>query len=327
MKKIKIITTGGTIAMGKDQQTGQIVPKLSGLDLLKQVPQLTKMADLELVQYANLDSSQLTAPMLLELAELVEEALLEEEIDGVLITHGTDTLEETAYLLDLVLDIKKPVVITGALRSFSQLNSDGAANLVQSIQTILNPQSKNKGVLAVINEEIHAARFLSKMHTNNLNAFSSLNCGPIGTIDHSGIHYSYDLPAQITIHPEELEERVEIIKLAIGSDDRLIQAALDYDCQGLVLEAFGLGTLPEKIIPGLTRAKKEGVPVVITSRSYEGRVYNLYGASGGNADIRDLDLIFAGSLTSTKARLLLMLLLGKNLSQTKIREYYLKLKS
>ncbi|WP_408956319.1 asparaginase [Natroniella sp. ANB-PHB2] len=327
MKKIKLITTGGTIAMGEDENTGQIVPKLSGIDLLQQVPQLAKMADLELIQYANMDSSQLTAPMLLELAKLVKKALTEEEVDGVLITHGTDTLEETAYLLDLVLDVKKPVVITGALRSFNQLNSDGAANLVQSIQTILSPQSKNKGVLAVINEEIHAARFLSKMHTNKLNAFSSLNCGPIGTIDHSGIHYSYDLPSQITIEAEQLEERVEIIKLAIGSDDRLIQAALDYGCQGLIIEAFGLGTLPEKIIPGLVRAKKEEVPIVITSRSYEGRVYNLYGASGGKANIRDLELIFAGGLTSTKARLLLMLLLGKNLSQSKIREYYLKLKT
>ncbi|MCK8827203.1 asparaginase [Natroniella acetigena] len=327
MKKIKLITTGGTIAMGKDEKTGQIVPKLSGVDLLQQVPQLTKMADLELVQYVNMDSSQLTAPMLLELAKLVEKALAEKEVDGVLITHGTDTLEETAYLLDLVLDINKPVVITGALRSFNQLNSDGAGNLVQSIQTILSPQSKDKGVLAVINEKIHAARFLSKIHTNKLNAFSSLNCGPIGIIDHSGIHYSYDLPSQITIEVDQLEERVEIIKLAIGSDDRLIQAALDYDCQGLIIEAFGLGTLPEKVIPGLIRAKKEGVPVVITSRSYEGRVYNLYGASGGKTNIKELDLIFAGGLTSTKARLLLMLLLGKNLSQSKIREYYLKLKS
>jgi L-asparaginase len=322
VKKIKVITTGGTIAMGEDKSTHQIVPKLSGEELLSHVPQLKNMAKLDLIQYTNLDSSQLTPQMIWDLAKLVEGSLAEEEISGVLITHGTDTLEETAYLLDLLLDTTKPVVITGALRSFNQLSSDGEANLVQSLQTIIEPHSKNKGVLVVLNNQIHAARFVSKLHTNKLTAFSSVNTGPIGYIDHCGVNYFYDLTKQITIRPEKLEERIEIIKLSIGSDDKLIQAALDYGYKGLILEGFGLGTLPKNISSGLIRAKEEEVPIVVTSRCLEGRVYNLYGASIGGANIAKMDIIFAGNLNSTKARLALMLLLGEGLSKNEIRRYF-----
>ncbi|TDX51689.1 asparaginase [Orenia marismortui] len=327
MKKIKVITTGGTIAMGEDQNTHQIVPKLSGKDLLNSVPELNNIAELDLIQYSNLDSSQLTPKMILELSKLVKKALASKDISGVLITHGTDTLEETAYLLDLVLDTEKPVVITGALRSFNQLSSDGKANLVQSLQTIIEPHSKNKGVLVVLNNQIHAARFVSKIHTNKLWAFDSINTGSIGSIDHCGVHYFYNLDKQVTINTEELEDNVQLIKLAIGNDDRLIQASLDYGVKGLVLEAFGLGTLPKSIVSALLRAKKEEIPVVITSRCLEGRVYNLYGASTGKTNIAETDIIFAGNLNSTKARLVLMLLLGQGLSKNEIRQFFgLKLK-
>ena len=257
MKKIKIITTGGTIAMGEDKTTHQIVPKSSGTDFLNYVPEINNIAKLDLVKFSNLDSSQLKPEMILKLGKLVENCLEEEDISGVLITHGTDTLEETAYLLDLYLDIEKPVVITGALRSFSQPSSDGKANLIQALQTIIDSHSKNKGVLVVLNNQIHAARFVSKIHTNQLSAFVSLNSGPIGNIDHGGIHYFYELKPQITVKTTKLENDVEIIKLAIGNDDKLIQAALDYGCKGIILEGFGLGTLPKKVIPGLKRAKKE----------------------------------------------------------------------
>ncbi|GAB6098406.1 asparaginase [Halanaerocella petrolearia] len=327
MKKIKVITTGGTIAMGQDQSTHQMVPQLSGLDLLDQVPELNSMAQLELIQYANLDSSQLTPKAIFELAKLIEESLQEDEINGVLITHGTDTLEETAYLLDLMVDSSKPVVITGALRGFDEPSSDGSANLIQSLQTILDPRSKDRGVLVVLNNLIHAARFVSKNHTNKLEAISSINGGPIGFIDHGGVHYSYQIQPQATIKPDSLAAQVEIIKLGLGSTGNLIQAALDYDCQGLVIEAFGLGTLPESIGPGLKRAQEEDIPVVITSRCLEGRVYNLYAASVGEEKVTNLDLIFGRNLTSAKARLLLMLLLSQNKSQTEIRRFInLKLK-
>ncbi|WP_027340472.1 asparaginase [Halonatronum saccharophilum] len=327
MKKIKIITTGGTIAMGQDNKSNQIVPKLSGSDLLDYVPELKNIAQLDLLQYSNLDSSQLSPNMILGLAKKVEEALADESISGVLITHGTDTVEETAYLLDLILDVQKPVVITGALRSFNQLSSDGEANLVHSLQTILDPRSKNKGVLIAINNQIHAARFIYKVHTNKLTSFASLNAGPIGYIDHCGVHYFYDLAPQITVKTDKLKNRVDIIKLSIGTDDTLIQAALDSGTEGIVLEAFGVGTIPKRVTKGLFRAKEEGIPVVLTSRCLEGRVYNLYGASAGGVDISELDLIFARTLNSTKARLLLMLLLSRGLSKGEIRKYFaLKLK-
>ncbi|GAB6138595.1 asparaginase [Halanaerobaculum tunisiense] len=321
MKKIKIITTGGTIAMGPDETTHQMVPQLSGADLLQQIPQLESMAQLELIQYTNLDSSQLQPESILELSQLVENSLAQDDISGVIITHGTDTLEETAYLLDLMINHPKPVVLTGALRSFKQPSSDATANLIQSLQTILEPHSKNRGVLVVLNNLIHAARFVAKTHTNKLEAISSLHHGPLGTIDHCGVHYFASLKPQVTVKTSSLTNQVEIIKLGVGSTDNLIQAALDAGCQGLVIEAFGVGTLPYEVTPGLQRAKKKRVPVVITSRAREGRVYNLYGASAGEVEIADLNLIFGENLTSAQARLLLMLLLSQDKSIPEIREF------
>ncbi len=327
VKKIKVITTGGTIAMDEDKHTHQIIPKLSGEELLSYVPELSNIAELDLIQYANLDSSQLKPQMIVELAQIVEEVLEDKEISGVLITHGTDTLEETAYLLDLLIDSPKPVVITGALRSFNQLSSDGELNLAHSLQTIIEPHSKEKGVLVVLNNEIHAARFVAKVHTNKLRAFTSLNTGPIGNIDHCGVHYFYNLSKQVKVKNAKLEDRVEIIKLALGSDDKLIHAALDYGSKGIILEGFGLGTLPENISSGLIRAKEENIPVILTTRCLEGRVYNLYGASAGGFNLAKMDLIFAGNLNSAKARLVLMILLGKGYTKSQIRNYFgLKLK-
>ncbi|WP_041607702.1 asparaginase [Halobacteroides halobius] len=318
MKKIKMITTGGTIAMGEDEVTHQIVPKLSGLDLLNKVPTLESMAQLELTQFSNVDSSQLTLQDILSLAQLIKSSLKDDEVSGVLITHGTDTLEETAYLLDLIIDTPKPIVLTGALRTFDQPSSDGESNLIHSLQAILEPASSNRGVLVVMNNQIHAARFLNKTHTNRLEAFSSLNCGPMGKIDYSGVHYFYELKPQTTIKIESLTTPIEIIKLGLGSSDNLIKTILDSKCQGLVIETFGLGTVPKNVMDPLKETK---IPVMITSRCLEGQVYDLYGAFAGDREITKMNLIYGKNLTSVKARLLLTLLLGKNKSITEIREF------
>ena len=239
-KKVIVLTTGGTIAMKLDPAHG-IVPAVSGEDLVASVPGLREACPIEVTEFSNIPSPHMTPKRMFELGNKVEELLRHEDILGVVITHGTDTLEETAYLLDLVHNSEKPVCLTGAMRSAAEISPDGPVNLLCAVRTAASSEARGKGVLVVMNEEIHAAREVVKSHSANTETFVSPFWGPLGYVDPDRVVFRRNTLGRQSIRPPELVEDVHLIKLASGSDSLLIDFLVERNVRGLVLEAFGRG--------------------------------------------------------------------------------------
>lgn len=308
-KKVMILTTGGTIAMKLDPAHG-IVPAVGGEDLVDSVPGLREACPIEVLEFSNIPSPHMTPKRMFELGNKVEELLRHEDILGVVITHGTDTLEETAYLLDLVHNSEKPVCLTGAMRSAAEISPDGPVNLLCAVRTAASPEAQDKGVLVVMNEEIHAAREVVKSHSANTETFVSPFWGPLGYVDPDRVVFRRNTLGRQSIRPPELVEDVHLIKLASGSDSLLIDFLVERKVKGIVLEGFGRGNVPPAALPGIRRAVGEGIPVVITTRTIAGRVLDVYGYEGGAKTVLEAGGILGGETSGPKARLKLMLALG-----------------
>jgi L-asparaginase len=308
MKRVLIITTGGTIAMGRDESGA--VRVLDENVLVKQQSALASIAHVDFFTFSNLPSVHLTLDHFIRLRQLILDNA--KEYDGIVVTHGTDTLEETAYFLDLTLPLTQPVILTGAMRSSNEPGSDGFLNLLQSVQVAATPESGNKGVLVVMNGEIHGARFVQKMHTSHVEAFESPQFGPYGWVERTGIRYLMEAVKRecIPVRPEALTCRIPMIKAGFDTDDSLVQHALERSAPGLVVEGMGMGHLPPAMMPGIVRALEEGVPVVITSRSPGGAVEPVYDFEGGGRDLAERGAIFARGIPAHKARIKLMVALA-----------------
>lgn len=308
MRRVLIITTGGTIAMGRDESGA--VRVLDENVLVKQQTALASVAHTDFFSFSNLPSVHLTLDHYIRLRQLILDNA--DAYDGIVVTHGTDTLEETAYFLDLTLHLSQPVVLTGAMRSSNEPGSDGFLNLLQSVQVAAAPESGNKGVLVVMNGEIHGARFVQKMHASHVEAFQSPQFGPYGLVERTGIRYLMETVKReyIPIRSESLTSRIPMIKAGFDTDDSLIQHALDRSVRALVVEGMGMGHLPPSMMPGIVRALEEGVPVVITSRSPGGAVEPVYDFEGGGRNLAERGVIFARGYPAHKARIKLMVSLA-----------------
>lgn len=300
--KVIILTTGGTIAM---QETGRGAIPVEG-DIVSPVIGQLSGVDVEVDNYLNLPSPHITPQLMLDLARRTAGYLARSDVAGVVVTHGTDTLEETAYFFDLWLSGPKPVVFTGAMRSSNEISPDGPINLLDSVKVAAEPESRGKGVLVVFNEEIHAARYVTKTHTSNVATFQSPRYGPIGSVNKYEVVYTRT-PIPTPHYPvETIDARVDLIKIAAGMDDRLIQAALDFGTKGLVVEALGQGNVPPAVLPGIREAIARNIPVVVVSRCYSGNVHEAYGYEGGGRQLKEMGVIFGYDLNGQKARIKLM---------------------
>jgi L-asparaginase len=303
MKRIIILTTGGTIAMKEEGSRFGVRP--SGSEPLReQLERLQTVADVEMKALFNLPSPHLTPSHMHHIRKEAVQWLAQS--DGVVITHGTDTLEETAHYLDITVDSDKPIVLTGAMRSQDELGADGPLNLVNAVRVAAHSSSKGKGVLVVFNDEIHAARWVTKSHTSNVATFQSPTHGPIGTLTKKGVIFTRHLTSRSTLPPEPPVEPIHLVKAAAGMDDTFIQAALAAGTKGLVVEALGQGNLPPTMLPGLRKALDQGVPVVLVSRCFNGFVEDIYGYEGGGRQLREWGVIFSNGLNGQKARIQLM---------------------
>ncbi|WP_018130755.1 asparaginase [Effusibacillus pohliae] len=321
MKKVYVLTTGGTIAMSEDEATGTVRP-VDGQALARFLPGVAKYADVVMEEVFNLPSPHLTFFHLQQLLNRVQERLAEPEVAGVVVTHGTDTLEETAFYLDLQLPPGKPVVVTGAMRSSNEIGADGPLNLLNSVRTAASEVAVGKGVLVVLNDEIHGARFVTKTHTSNVATFQSPEVGPIGSLDKRSIHFR-QMPLQHESYPAKpLQRSVGLLKMALAIDSRLIDHMLADGIDGLVIEALGQGNVPPAVVPGIRRAIEKGVPVVLVSRCFNGRVQDVYGYEGGGKHLRELGAIFSNGLNGQKARIKLMVLLANDLDMESIRSAF-----
>ena len=308
MKNILIILTGGTIAMKASANAG-VVPSPEFATFLRQFPQLSGVADVEVMDYLNVPSPYMTPQMMFDLAKLIDLKII--DYDGVVVTHGTDTLEETAFLCDLVLTTRKPVVFTAAMRSGNDVGLDGPRNIIGSVRVACHHDSMDKGVLVVMNDEIHTARDVVKSDTGKVDSFVSLGYGPLGNVDPDLVVYHRSTLYRESVWTDQLDTRVDLIKAVAGMDGRYIRCSLDSGVQAIVIEAFGRGNLPKALIPDIKAALAQNILMVIASRTYTGRVLPEYGYEGGGMHLAELGAILAGDMKGVKVRLKLMALFGK----------------
>jgi L-asparaginase len=307
---VVLIATGGTIAMKIDPVKHAPVPAISGEDLLATVPEAVKYANVEVKNPSNVPSDYMDPVRWTALTRDVNTALARPEVAGVIVSHGTDTLEETAYWLDLTVDSDKPVVLIGAQRNASESDFDGPRNLLNAVRIAIDPQSKGKGVTIAMNSQINAARDVTKTHTSSVETFKSGDFGFLGEVDFDRIVYSR-LPSRRHHLPIKTEAMpyVEIIPMYGGADGYLIKAALDHGAKGVVIQALGWGNVNLPMFAAIKAAIAKGVPVVITSRVPNGRVLPNYGFDGGGKTLVEAGAVMGDDLSPQKARILLMLLL------------------
>jgi L-asparaginase len=316
---IGLLFTGGTISMKLDPATGAAVPAMSAADILAQVPGLGDIADIEVEDFSRLPGPHVTPEQMWRLARRVSAWLDRPDIDGVVITHGTDTIEETAYLLDLVLLSTKPVVLVGAMRTVSDVGWDGPANLLAAVRVAASTSAHNQGVLVVMDDHILPAREVRKVHTESSSSFATPEFGPLGHVDEGHVRFSRQTPpraewrdssAEPGLRVARLETRVDLVQTFTGMDDSWIDHSTRRGSRGLAVIAFGRGNVPPSVVGAIGRAVEAGQLVTISSRSIAGRVGPRYGYDGGGMQLHKLGAVLAGDLSGAKARLLQMVVLG-----------------
>lgn len=321
-KRIAIYFTGGTISMKYDPDIGAAVPALSGKEIIDNVPGLTESVHIEIVDFGRYPGPHMTTRLMMDLSVKVRETLARTDIDGVVVTHGTDTLEETAYLLDLTVAGEKPVVLVGAMRNSSEIGWDGPSNLLSAARVASSDSVRGLGVMVVMNETIIAAGEATKTHTESFDSFQGPNFGALGAIDKGEILIHHSPLGRINLNATEIAEPVWLIKMAAGVDSTLIEAAIDAGAKGLVIEALGRGNVPPDCVPGIKRAIALGIPVVIVSRCLRGRVYESYGYEGGGKHLRNLGVISGDFLNGQKARIKLSVALALTNEIDEIRSIF-----
>lgn len=323
-KKVAIIFTGGTISMKIDPRISAAIPALSSEEIMSMVTNIDKFADIEIVDFERIPGPHMTPQKMMELSKLTKKLLNREDIDGVVITHGTDTLEETAFLMDLNNFSNKAIVIAGAMRNGSELGYDGPSNLAAAVCTVISDQAQDKGVLVVMNNEVNAASEVTKTHTLSLDTFKSLEFGPLGIVDNDEVIFYRDIVKRHHIETETIEDRVCLIKSYAGMDSSLINYCIESGAKGIVIEAMGRGNIPPMMVNGIKNAISKGIKIVLVSRCPMGRVLDSYGYEGGGKKLRNLGVIFGGSLNGQKARIKLMLALSVTNDNDKVKEIFEK---
>lgn len=324
LKKVAVVFTGGTISMRIDEEIKAAIPAISDEEIMAKINGIEKFARTEHFHFGNLPGPHITPTVMFELYQFIVKLLEKEEFDGIVLTHGTDTLEETAYLLDLLIDNKKPVAITGSMRNGSELGYDGPANLAAAICTVVSDASIGRGVLVVMNNEVFSADEVQKMHTLSLDTFKSPDFGPLGIVDQDEVIYYRSHKQKLVVQTTELEQKVALIKTVAGMDSDYIYYCLKSGIKGLVIEAMGRGNVPPRMVSGIAKAIEKKVPVVLVSRCPSGRVLDSYGYAGGGKGLRDLGVILGDNLSGPKARLKLMAILGMKKEYSEVKEYFEK---
>lgn len=319
--RIAVFFTGGTIAMA-EAPDGAVRPALRLEDLLAELnpAELDSRgsglaADILPVDWADLPSPHMTPELMFALSRDVDEMLARDDIAGAVVTHGTDVMEETAFMLDIAVRSAKPVVITGAMRAHGEAGYDGLRNLANAIRACLKPLPPGMGTVLLMTDKLFAAREATKVHSMGVDAFDAPGAGPVGTCVAKDVQL-FRLPVPHTpLHLERIEAAVDLVALAPGMDGSFIACSRERGAKGIVVEGFGAGNVPPAALPEIRATVEAGVPVVLTSRCVEGGVWPVYGYSGGANQLRDMGVILGGSLRGQKARILLMAALCCNEAQ------------
>lgn len=315
MKKILVIHTGGTISMQADLKghvsSGEVNP-------MTQVSNPLEHVQVTALDFYNIPSPHITFNHMLKLYQTIRNN--RELYDGFVITHGTDTLEETAYFLDTMAVPEKPIVLTGAMRSSNELGSDGVYNYLSALRVAADEKSADKGVLLVMNDEIHTAKFVTKTHTTNVSTFQTPTHGPLGLVTKREILYFNKTEKRVRFHLENISGKVPIIKAYADMDTILLDALSADTISGLVIEALGAGNLPPSVLPSLQRLRKQ-VPVVLVSRCFNGIAEPVYAYEGGGIQLEDEGILFVKELNAQKARIKLLIAINAGLEGKELADY------
>jgi L-asparaginase len=324
LPKVVIFATGGTISGRHDPARGGYLPAATGDDLVAAVPRLKEIVEIQVEPVTAINSADMTIEIWLQLAKRLQQVLEQPSVTGAIITHGTNTLDETAYFLDLVVTSSKPVVLVGAQRPASDPYSDGPLNLLRAVEVAISPAARDKGTLVVMNEQIHAARDVTKSHTSRVETFRSLEFGPIGVADRMGVQFTRaPLNRQtIPITAGTSLPRVAIVVSYAGVDGELVHSLLSAGkTQGLVVAGFGGGTLASAMVDAITEARKKGLPVVITGAP-TGRIHPASATPGSVLMMLRLGCLLAHNLSPQKARILLMLAMTRSRETSALQTYF-----
>lgn len=311
---IPILFTGGTIGMRHDDAVGGAVPTLSGRDILAATRGAEEVADLAPEEWSANPGPHMTIERQWALRNRVRALLERSDVQGVVITHGTDTMEETAYLLARSLPADRPVVLTGAMRSGSELGWDGPANLLDALRIAASPASRGMGAMLTIGGRIFSGLDVVKVDTHSPDAFDSPGMGPVGAVDDGLVIYQREPAIPAPLEPDAPAAPVDIVTAHSSADARLLDASLQV-ARGVVVAALGRGNVPPAMAQGIQRWTEAGRPVVVSSRAIRGRVGPTYGYPGGGRRLMEMGAILAGSLRPQQARLELMLALGAGLGR------------
>jgi len=308
---VVVVTTGGTIAEKYNPSTGGVVPAVSGSDLIAAVTGLSDIARIEVVEFCNIDSSQMTPEIGRDLSSTVQRILERNEVRGVVVTHGTDTMAEGAFFLDTTLESTKPVAFVGSMRSNSDLSPDGPANLYNAVLLVCSPEAEGWGVTVTLNQYVNSARHVEKDNTTNVQTFDSGGYGYLGYIIGDRVERYNDITRDTYLPlPNELPE-VPLFFSFSGDDGLYIRSAVDEEVDGLVVVGVGAGNVNEDVFNAISYALNSGIPVVAASRVRYGEPHALYGDRGGGSSLVEAGVLLAGDLSPYKARLLLMLALAQ----------------
>ena len=322
LPKITVLSLGGTISSTDSGGKG-VEPTLTGEALVADVPEIADVAEVSATSFRQAASGELTLDDLVELASEIEHRI-DEGASGAVVTQGTDTIEETSFVLDLLVDRDAPVVVTGAMRNPTLPGADGPANLLAAIQVGASDAARGLGTMVVLNDEIHAARFVRKTHTSNSATFRSDPVGPLGWV-------SEGIP-RVVLHPvgrhkialsEDAQDRpVALHTVTLGDDGRVLSTIEEQGYAGLVIEAMGGGHVPSVMVENLEDLAGK-IPVILASRTGGGEVLRAtYGFVGSEVDLLERGLIYAGPLDGLKARLFLALLLRSGATKEEIRDSF-----
>ena len=322
---IYILATGGTIAGSSASATeGNYTAGSKGVeDILSAVPQLGDLATIKSEQISNIGSQEMNDEIWLKLANRVSELLTKNDVDGVVIVHGTDTMEETAYFLSLVIKSKKPIVLVGAMRNADSMSADGPLNLYNAVAVAADKNAREKGALVVMNDEIHAAREVTKTNTTNVAAFASPNSGKIGTVNYGVVNFymaplrKHTVASEFNIKDFKSLPRVDIIYAHPQDVSDFVETAVQKSAKGIIVAGVGNGNLYPDLQAALAKASETGVIIVRSSRTGSGST-----SVGSEVDDAKLGFLTADNLNPQKARVLLMLALSKTSDKAKIQSLF-----
>ena len=315
-KKILVLHTGGTISMQADD-SGAVVT--SQENPMNHVSNPLEGVEVHALDFFNLPSPHIKPKHMLALYQKIKEE--SDHYDGFVITHGTDTLEETAYFLDTMEVPHKPIVLTGAMRSSNELGSDGVYNYLSALRVASDDKAADKGVLVVMNDEIHAAKYVTKTHTTNVSTFQTPTHGPLGLIMKHEILYFKTAEPRVRFDLDKIQGLVPIIPVYAGMTEELLDLLPVDQLDGLIIQAFGAGNVPKETSQKLNSLIQAGLPIALVSRCFNGIAEPVYAYEGGGVCLQNAGIFFVKELNAQKARLKLLIAINAGLTGDDLRAY------